>query len=310
MTNNDFIVITDELISQTHNQMLDLIDISTVARNLGQDEEHMRFIFGLVKDESKQTLRLLKGLQISPDARILEVGAGYGLASICLALMGFSVTALEPGGIGFSDYLSASISFAEMCKIEMTHLDSTAEDADFATIEKFDVIVSNNVLEHINQLDNALSNLNNALAQDGFMIHSCANYSFPYEPHYGVPLLPFIPRLTSFFLPKRIKNDGVWKSLNFITASRVRKNVERNEMYVSFRKGTMLSSIYRLRNEEIFAARHKALSKVFTNNFFFFKVVKVFDLPISLATPMDFFVCHPGQQNSVNHDIWKSALRT
>jgi 2-polyprenyl-3-methyl-5-hydroxy-6-metoxy-1,4-benzoquinol methylase len=309
MTNNKFFVITDEIISQVHTDMLRLIDVSEVANNLGQDVDHMNFIFGLVKDEIKQTLSLLKGFQLKSDARILEVGAGYGLASICLAMMGFSVTALEPGGIGFEDYLSASAGFARMCNVHIEHLDSTAETADFSTFEKFDVIISNNVLEHIEKIDEALKNLNNALKPDGFMVHSCANYSFPYEPHYGVPLLPFVPSFTRVLLPKRITQDGIWKSLNFITARQVKRNIRENGMSVVFRSGTMAASIVRLRNEEIFAARHKTLGKIFSINAIYLVVRTVLNLPTSLATPMDFYVCFPGRENHINRLIWQGSLK-
>lgn len=309
MSNIKFTIITDEVITQVHTDMLRLIDVSEVAETLGQDVDHMNFIFGLVKDEVKQTLSLVKGLQLKPDARILEVGAGYGLASICLAMMGFSVTALEPGGIGFEDYLSASAAFAKMCNVEIQHLDSTAEDVDFSKYEKFDVIVSNNVLEHIEKIDDALRNLNNALNPDGLMVHSCANYSFPYEPHFGVPLLPLFPSLTRHILPKRITNDGVWKSLNFITARQVKLNMRQSGMRVYFRRGTMAASITRLRNEDIFAARHRLLSKMFSINVVYFLVKTILNLPTVLATPMDFYVCFPGQETTDNQRLWLGSLK-
>ena len=34
----------------------------------------------------------------------------------------FSVTALEPGGTGFEDYVGTSSLFAQMCKVQINHL--------------------------------------------------------------------------------------------------------------------------------------------------------------------------------------------
>lgn len=289
-------IITDELIHIVHGQMLKSIDITQASKDAGQDEARMNQVFNLVKDEAKQALNLIKGMELKADARILEVGAGYGLASICLALAGFSVTALEPGGTGFEDYIGTSSSFAQMCNVQLSHLDTGAETAAFSEIPLFDLIISNNVLEHIDQIDKALINLKSALKKDGIMIHSCPNYAFPYEPHFGIPLVPIFPKVTKYLLPKRMTASGLWKSLNFITAHHIKSFCKEQGLNVAFRKGTMFSSISRFRNDELFAARHPLLQKVFSNNLVFKSSRRLFSIPVQLATPMDFLVCFPEQK--------------
>lgn len=299
--------ITDELIEGVHLQMLGSVDISRVSSMTGQDAQSINVIFELVKDEAKQTLKLLRGLSLPEDTRILEVGAGYGLASICLAMMGFSVTALEPGGTGFEDYVGTSSAFAVVCNVNLEHIESGAETANFDGIPQFDLIISNNVIEHVREVEKAFENLSLALKNDGLMIHSCPNYAFPYEPHFGIPLLPFHPALTRYFLPKRISGSDLWASLNFITSFRLKNMYRREGMHVAFRRGTMCAGILRLRNEEIFAARHPLLQKVFSVDVIFGLARKVLNIPSSLATPMDFLVCYPERKDDAMVQQWLLA---
>ena len=298
------ISITDQLIRDVHLKMLGLVDISKVSNMTGQDGDHINLIFDLVKDEAKQTLQLLRGMSFPMDARILEVGAGYGLASICLAMMGFSVTALEPGGTGFEDYVGTSYAFAQTCGVEIEHLESGAETACFADKPLFDLIISNNVLEHVHEIDRAISNLATALKRDGIMVHGCPNYSFPYEPHFGLPLVPFFPAVTRYFLPKRIRKSSLWNSLNFITARQVKKIFQSHGFCVRFRKGTMTAGISRVRNEEVFAARHQKLHMLFSNDFVYGITRQIVRVPALAATPMEFIICYRERQNDPSIRQW------
>jgi 2-polyprenyl-3-methyl-5-hydroxy-6-metoxy-1,4-benzoquinol methylase len=304
MTDNNSLNITDQLIEFYYSKMIENIDLAQIAMQIDRPLSEMQIIYDIVKFESKQTLSLLKGIDIPANARVLEVGAGYGLASICLAMMGFDVTALEPGGIGFEENRLASIAFSELCDVKISHIKSSAEDADFRKLQKFDLVISNNVLEHIGDVNAALSNLNHAILPHGIMIHSCANYKFPYEPHFAKPLIPLFPKATGLLLSKRITNHGVWKSLNFITASQVRRNANKNAMSVHFRKGTMTGSIKRLKEDPAFAERHKFPAKVVANQSLFRTLMFLLSLPVWLATPMDFLICAPDHSSSEQVQNW------
>ena len=291
MAENSSIRMTENLIEKTHRQMVELIDFNKSTEEGPSGINNLDTILRTAVEESLQTLRLLTGLEIEQTTRILEVGAGYGLASICLSLMGFEVTALEPGGVGFEDNKKVSQYLISKCGVCIHHIDESAETFDFAKIHKFQLILSNNVLEHIPNVDLALDNLATALSTDGIMVHSCANYAFPFEPHYGIPLIPLAPRLTKLMLPSSIKNDGVWKSLNFITASSVKRNSRKNQLHLYFRRGTMSTSIRRLKIDVQFASRHPLLARVVQNSMVYSIAIKLLNLPVSLATPMDFMMC-------------------
>jgi 2-polyprenyl-3-methyl-5-hydroxy-6-metoxy-1,4-benzoquinol methylase len=68
----------------------------------------------------------------------------------------------------------------------------------------FDLIFSNNVFEHVRDVQAALATLGALLRPGRVMVHNCPNYDVPYEPHFGIPLLPLRPASTARVLPKSI----------------------------------------------------------------------------------------------------------
>ena len=304
MTTSQTRVITESLILDTHRKMLSQIEISKVADLLQTSEESISGTFRTAVAESLQTLSLLTNLELVNNARILEVGAGYGMASICLAMMGFDVTALEPGGLSFEQNKIASEVIAKSCGVAISHVASGAEEADFSSMEKFDLVVSNNVLEHIPDVETALTNLNNSISENGLMIHSCANYTFPFEPHFGLPLIPLFPRLTKYVIPKSISRSALWNSLNFINMSQVRRNARKNNMFCAFRNGTMSKSIRRLHNDSEFAARHALIARFVSVKPLYRLMLLMTSLPGRVATPMDFVICPSNSSAKTNAQRW------
>jgi hypothetical protein len=92
------------------------------------------------------------------------------------------------------------------------------------------------------------------LAPGGIMLHTCPNYRVPYEPHYGVPLVPFRPQATATLRP-RLKDDPLWQSLNFVTAGDLRRFARRHGLAVEFQRGVLADVIARLATDEAFARR-------------------------------------------------------
>jgi 2-polyprenyl-3-methyl-5-hydroxy-6-metoxy-1,4-benzoquinol methylase len=307
MAGTNSVFISEKLITEVHAKMIKAIDLTKVIQSLGISEEELRTMYLAAIEESRQTLALLTDIQLARESEILEVGAGFGLASICLAMMGFNVVALEPGGIGFELNRSATNAFARSCAVQINHVAASAEDIDFGTLGKFDLVVSNNVLEHIPDFKKALTNLNSALKPGGIMIHSCPNYMFPFEPHFGIPLIPFVPRLTRLILPKSVKTSGLWDSLNFITQSQVKKNAHANGMSCTFKPGTMSKSINRVNRDPQFAKRHQTIARLVKLRFVYVLLVRLFSLPPRFATPMDFLVCAHEDRDSSNVRIWLNA---
>jgi hypothetical protein len=92
--------------------------------------------------------------------------------------------------------------------------------------------------------------------------HVCPNYAFPYEPHFYLLLVPFVPSLTRLLLPKRITRTGLWESLNFVTARQVRRWARRAGVEVRFDRGVLAEAVERFLADPVFAERHAGLGRV------------------------------------------------
>jgi hypothetical protein len=115
------------------------------------------------------------------------------------------------------------------------------------------------------------------------MVHNCPNYTVPYEPHFGIPLLPIRPASTQRVLPSSITSTGLWRSLNFVTARDVRRIAARHGATVEFERGLLADSIDRFAEPE-FAARHPGIGRVAGALGVLTPALR--RLPPGLATPM------------------------
>lgn len=286
-------------------ELKESLNIEAIANLMDIDANDASLQINIAIAEAKQTLSLLEGLRFPRGAKVLEVGAGFGFASLALASLGFKVTALEPGGIGFDQNRIVAAHSLAASDLEIIYLDSTVEDADFSRCPLFDLILSNNVLEHIKNVRIGLRNLSSALHHNGYMVHSCPNYAFPFEPHFGLPLFPFYPSLTSRVLPKKISKSGLWKSLNFITFKDIRKFAKEQKLYSIFEQETMFASVVRLKSDFEFASRHKLISRVVNNVVLFAILKKVLSLPTQIATPMNFILSYDLPDLSTSKRKWR-----
>lgn len=193
--------------------------------------------------------------RLSHDKRILEVGAGIGLLAGYLNSCGYLITALEPGLGGFG--VSAALATAVSSRPEFSslhRLDVPAEKLNPALHGRFDFIYSINVLEHIPDLEDAVRGMGTVLENRGEMVHTCPNYFIPYEPHFGIPLVPLAPRFTVNYLPK-LKDSELWQSLNFITAARLNRACLAQGLMMNLEPGVMLRTFTRFGTDPEFRRR-------------------------------------------------------
>lgn len=246
-------------------------------------------------NEARAALQFIHPLLIHNDSsRILEVGAGICILSLFLKREGFNITALEPSTAGFDFFSIYQRTFLEHYKeIHLEILPYSAYKLEEKNVGKFDLIFSFNVLEHIPDPLSTLSILVTILNPRGKMVHSCPNYSVPYEPHFGIPVLSNWPKLTYFLFSKKIsKNIELWNSLNFITYQEIRRFASRNNLAVSFQQGLLYKIFSRIESDHVFRERHK--------NFIimsFFSILRITGaikllkrLPARCATPMQFTI--------------------
>lgn len=172
---------------------------------------------------------------LSPGAPVLEVGAGTMLLSCALQAAGFAVTAVEPVGAGFSHMstlrglvLDYARSRGEVPALEFV----AAEHLEF--LARFDFAFSINVMEHVDDVEQVLQRVWRALRPGGIHRFVCPNYTFPFEPHFGIPTCGSKTLTWRVFrtriLASRVVVDpsGTWASLNWITVACVRHACQRN----------------------------------------------------------------------------------
>jgi hypothetical protein len=120
------------------------------------------------------------------------------------------------------------------------------------------------------------------------MVHHCPNYIIPFEPHYGLPLVPLFPHLTGKL--KGVYNDGVWQSLNFITYFKIKKIARKAGLKVTFKKDLMADAFERLETDEVYAGRHPMLKKIYPVLKYSGALWLMRQVPPSLCTPMTFYL--------------------
>ncbi len=207
-------------------------------------------------NEMRVSLQLIER-EIDKQQRILEVGSGLCLLSFFLNKEGYNIVALEPALGGFELFDAAKKVIARhFSSIPLQILECTAQQLDPVVHDRFDLIFSNNVLEHIPAWEEALLAMDGVLQASGHMTHACPNYSVPYEPHYGVPVFRRFPALSKrLFLPANA-DEGIWQSLNFITCRQVGAFCARHALLCRFKQGLLFDALQRIDTDPLFQARH------------------------------------------------------
>ncbi len=126
------------------------------------------------------TLRLIER---RPPGRMLDLGAGEGADSIRLALLGYSVDAVDISKVGAEKILM----FAEEAGVDIN-----VEAADIVTYEpdgEFDLIVCNGVLHYVDDKKTVVERMQRATRTDGINVISLwSTYTTVPDCHKVVPV--------------------------------------------------------------------------------------------------------------------------
>ena len=264
-------------------KLLDETFIETLSQETDYDYDLLKNYITTSIEEAKHTLEMVSKYDLK-DKHILEFGAGLGIASIVLKIHGYDITSFEPGGLGFekNSLLIKAIKKYFDLEFNLINVMSDVKNA------SFDFIFSNNVLEHINNIEDIILQLDKALIHNGKMLHNVPNYIIPYEPHFGILFFPIFPKKMSFLISKKITDTDLWKSINFINVFDVTSYAKSANAKVVFEKQLIYKTIQRIEIDEEFAKRHTGISKII-NILKKLGVLRLFQLfPVSLNTPMVF----------------------
>lgn len=182
--------------------------------------------------------------------KILEIGSGTGILikEFSQIFRNKTFYGLDPHKKGFDNYRNVSK------KISNKNLFIVHEDfSKFKPENKFDLIISFNVFEHLDDPLNYIRVVNTFLNNNGKSIILCPNYDFPYEPHFVLPII-YNKNLTYKIFKKKIINHekktgekGLWKGLNLCSKKQIENFLKKNEYNYYFDEGIgnrLLSRIY------------------------------------------------------------------
>lgn len=273
--------------------------IAEAASSFSSVEEDARTLLETYVNEIRVGFNLISPL-VGPEMRVLEVGCGIGGLTKFFRMSGVDVMGIEPGasGFGFMPEVGRSILELPPPTDQGCILPINAADLNPETHGKFDLIYSVNVIEHIPDLNTAFLGMASVLKPGGQMVHMCPNYFIPYEPHFSIPLVPFFPELTRKMFPKKIaRHPGIWEELNFISARRVRRLAQQNNLSVSFDRAVASQTFQRLECDTTFSARHSGVIGSVMRLALRLRIPRILDLlPGEYLTPMVLRMspCAPG----------------
>jgi SAM-dependent methyltransferase len=203
-------------------------------------------------------------------ARVLEIGCGTGclLARLSILRPDLAFTGLEPIGKGFAKFEDAIGRVAAAhpsIRIHRTPIERFTPDPG---ARGFDLIFSVNVFEHLDDWRGTLARSVALLAPGGRILVLCPNYAFPYESHFGIPIIVG-PGVTRRLFRRRIDHlervldaSSLWDSLNFITVGAFRRECRAQGLEVAFDRQIMTRMLARLDTDAEFAARQGAMARI------------------------------------------------
>jgi 2-polyprenyl-3-methyl-5-hydroxy-6-metoxy-1,4-benzoquinol methylase len=127
---------------------------------------------------------------------VLDVGSGYGHTAIELARFCDHVVGIEPNPVLFQ-YAATMQATRGLTNVTFRHQRIESLDDQCA----YDLVVLDNVLEHIAEQPLALARISQALRPGGVAILIIPNKLWPIEVHYRLPFLSYFPlRLANAYL--------------------------------------------------------------------------------------------------------------
>ena len=227
-------------------------------------------LFSTYQNEALEARKLIDSSlsKIDSHSEILEVGGGILALTVQLASEGFEVTTVEPVGEGFTNIayiMNIYLRIAEQENIAFNFLDSTIENSQFQN--KFDLIFSINVMEHLKDPYSVVTQLMKYLNKSGKIRFFCPNYDFPYESHFQKWL--FTRRNKAFYLPisrakSKLIDSAEWapvhQSLNFITLSKLEQFLTQANIAYRFNKDALQNLVRRSLVDLELQNRHKLLT--------------------------------------------------
>ena len=138
-----------------------------------------------------------KGVQITAETRVLDLGAGHGIFGSILAKRGCKVTFADE-----TNFLMKSLQNADFRQINI-------DSDDLKVLGTFDLVICSNVLEHLSKPQKFLSQIQNLLSPGGYFFLSWTNWLSPWGGHEFSPFHFLGPKLGVNLYDKIVKKKRI-----------------------------------------------------------------------------------------------------
>jgi 2-polyprenyl-3-methyl-5-hydroxy-6-metoxy-1,4-benzoquinol methylase len=155
--------------------------------------------------------------------RIMDLGAGLGMLSEEAAVRGGNPVAIEPG-IGFREIALERIQRGGRGMV----IAAAGENLPFRD-NSFDVVISLEMLEHVESPAAVLQEVYRILRPGGWFYLTCPNYLSFREPHYSVAWFPLLPKpVGSLYLRLRGRpTEFLRTSITYTTLPWIRRRLKK-----------------------------------------------------------------------------------
>jgi SAM-dependent methyltransferase len=177
----------------------------------------------------ESSTRIIQETPGGPPRRILEVGSSAGL--ICCALQAKFPSAEVIGIEPEAEAVSAATATARgQQEPRPSFVHGVGERLPFPD-GSIDLIVCHQVIEHVQDVERAISEMARVLSQSGAIHLEAPNYAWPHEPHLNVWCIPLLGK-GSVKLCARLQGKsryvGFLDHLQFVTPARLESEFARN----------------------------------------------------------------------------------
>ncbi|MAG47646.1 hypothetical protein CL617_03495 [archaeon] len=142
--------------------------------------------------KARKIISVIEQFKELKNSKILDIGSGTGVISNVLSKYSKDVY-----GVDTFDYRVKKKTY----KFKKVKDEIIPFKEDF-----FDVIVSNQVIEHVQDQEKHLREIFRTLKKDGICYLATPNKYFPIEPHYSLPFLGMLPKKIADFYLQVFKN--------------------------------------------------------------------------------------------------------
>ena len=141
-------------------------------------------------DAARQILAATRPFRTLPEREldVLDVGCGFGYTAVALGQECRSVTAIEPSP-GLFERATSVVNESGLPNVALSRRSIDQIDER----ERFDLVVLDNVLEHVPDQPRALAVIFTALRPGGILYVLVPNKLWPIEAHYALPFLSWLP---------------------------------------------------------------------------------------------------------------------